>query len=146
MLTLLAGCEEGPSAERPLQDHGEAPADALGAAVHAWGAETVARMEPREYLRGSLRRHHVSDHAQVLLGSHCYTFLGVAADGVSDLELILLDPAGTPLLRDTEEGTRAALGLREQVCPEEPGSYLLRVRAFEGEGDYAIRVYEYPLI
>jgi hypothetical protein len=144
-LSLFA-CQDAPNAERPLQDHGEAPADPIGASVHAWGVEAIPRMAPTEYLRGEVRPHEVADHPQVLLGSHCYTFLAESGDGIDDLNLVLLDPSGTPLLTDSDEGKRAALGLRQQICPDHPGSYVLRVRAFRGAGEFVVRVYEYSMI
>lgn len=146
----MAGCGERVPNERPPADHGPAPnaaEDPLGATLHGWGQEVIPRHEPEGIvLRGRLRRGEVEDHPVVLIGTHCYTFLGVASDGVQDLDLLLLDPNGAAVMHDTDEGQRASLGVREQVCPATPGAYEIRVRVFSGEGEYAVRMYKYQVI
>lgn len=137
-------------AERPPADHGERPdptTDALGAALHDWGKEALPRMAPDPIvMRGELRRGEVQEHVVVLLGTHCYTFLGVADDGVTELDLLLVNPAGSVVFQDVDEGRRATLGLHQQICPDGPAQFEIRVRVFAGEGSYAVKTYGYQVI
>lgn len=150
LLALVPACEERVPNERPLADHGPAPdpaVDPLGARLHAMGQRLIPRHEPEGgVLRGRLRQGEIEDHPVVLVGTHCYAVLGVASEGVQDLDLLLLDPNGAAVMHDTDEGQEASMGVREQICPATPGSFKVRVRAFRGEGDYAIRVFRYQVI
>ncbi|MCB9621724.1 MAG: hypothetical protein H6721_08830 [Sandaracinus sp.] len=151
--SLAFGCgtdgERG-RAERPLADHGERPdpaSDPLGAQLHEWGKEALPRMTPEPMvMRGELSRGQVQEHAVVLLGTHCYTFLGVAGADVRELDLLLVNPNGSVVFQDVDEGRRATLGLHEQICPDAAAQFEVRVRVFEGEGEYAVKVYGYQVI
>ncbi|MBX3247082.1 MAG: hypothetical protein KF901_07870 [Myxococcales bacterium] len=152
-LTLLAvatfaSCDDDADAytrtERPHIDHGPTPSDPLAAEVHAWGADALPRMTPEPLeMSGTLRTNEVQDHLVVLLGTHCYTFLAVGGEGVRELELRLVDPAGVVAFYDSDAGRRASLGLREQICPDAPGAFQLRVRVFDGAGPYVAKAYGY---
>ncbi len=136
---------------RPLADHGAVPADALGAELHAWAKEAIPRHEVEGgpdgvYWRGELRTGQVEDHAVILVGTHCYSFLAVGQDTITDLDLILIDPNGAAIMHDADDGKRAAVGISERVCPFNPGAYEIRVRVFAGEGEYVLRVYKYQII
>ncbi|HJL05477.1 MAG TPA: hypothetical protein RMH85_30165 [Polyangiaceae bacterium LLY-WYZ-15_(1-7)] len=154
LLAPLAACEEGEEtrsrAERPPADHGPVPdaaEDPLGHALHGFGKELLPRMAPEgTVLRGRLRRGEVEDHPAILLGTHCYAILGVGGEGVTDLDVLLIDPVGAAIMHDTDTGPRATLGVREQICPAQAGQFEIRVRVFEGEGDYAVRLYSYQVI
>ena len=80
-------------------------------------------------------------HPEVLLGTHCYVVVGVASEGLEELSLSILDPGGAPILQSPTRGEEVTIGLRDALCPIEPGIYKIRARAYRGEGDYAIRVY-----
>ena len=146
---LAMGCGEPVPKERPPADHGEEPSasDPLGARVWAIGRERVPRMELEGSRRtGTLRRGEIEDHLTVLVGTHCYAFIAVGDSDVRDIDLILIDPDGAPIMHDTDQGREATLGVREQICPERPGSYEIRVRMFAGGGDYALQAYKFQVI
>ncbi|MAQ14491.1 MAG: hypothetical protein CMN30_06805 [Sandaracinus sp.] len=145
---LALGCEtEEPEVVPPADpvDHGEAPdpgTDPLGARIHAIGLERLQRYTPGEAVhRGELRRGQALAHPEVLLGTHCYVVVGVASEGLEELSLSILDPGGAPILQSPTRGEEVTIGLRDALCPIEPGIYKIRARAYRGEGDYAIRVY-----
>ncbi len=137
-------------AERPPADHGPRPdptTDALGAALHDWGKEALPRMAPEPIeIRGELGQGEVQEHVVVLLGTHCYTFLGLADEGVTELDLLLVNPAGSVVFQDVDEGRRASLGLNEQICPDGAAQFEVRVRVFSGEGNYVVKAYGYQVI
>ena len=143
-LVGLQGCdasEKAPSQEPPV-DHGEAPTDPLGARVHAIGLERVGRYTPAEIMhRGELDHGQVSQHPEVLLGTHCYVVIAVGDDSLRELAITVLDPTGAPVLQDPTRGPEAIVGLRSALCPPTPGEYKIRLRAYAGEGGYAVRVY-----
>lgn len=150
----LGGCgpEEDLAARtealQPPPDHGEVPDDALGAAVHALGLEKARRYAPHEagVLRGNLRRGRVQEHPVVLLGTHCYVVVGAGDEGVEDLDLVLVNPAGQAVLHDAEAGRESWLGVSDAICPNEPGLFRVRARMFRGGGEYALRVYGRSMI
>jgi hypothetical protein len=155
LLAILAivGCgtngERG-RAERPPADHGPRPdpaSDPIGVEVHDWGKEALPRMTPEPVeIRGELGAGEVQEYPVVLLGTHCYSFLGVAGDGVTELDLLLVNPNGSVVFHDVDEGRRAALGLREQICPDGAAQFEVRVRVFAGEGPFVVKVYGYQVI
>lgn len=149
-LILACGCGEPVPKERPLADHGEAPdeaTDPLGARVYAMGREQVPRMELEGTRRtGTLRRGEIEDHLMVLVGTHCYAFIAAGDSDVRDIDILLVDPNGTPVMHDTDQGREATLGVRERICPQRPGSYEVRVRMFTGGGDYALQAYKFQVI
>jgi len=150
VLLLLLGfaCDEAEVVEeRPPPDHGEVPSDPLGARLHALGLERVRRLAPEGMIRrGTLRAGEVEEHTHVLLGTHCYSMIAVGSEGVEELDLVLRDPAGAPVMHDTDDGDVATLGITTSVCPMEPGMYSIRVRMFRGEGDYAMKVWSHQII
>lgn len=148
LLTLLLGCEqEAPEVVPPADpiDHGEAPdpeSDPLGARIHAIGLERVERYEPSEIIhRGTLRHGQARAHPEVMLGTYCYVVLGVSDEALTELSLTVLDPGGAPLLQSPSRGREVSVGLRDALCPVEPGVYKIRARSYAGTGDYAIRLY-----
>jgi hypothetical protein len=142
------GCDQEPPEEVPAADpadHGEAPdpdEDPLGARIHAIGLDRIERYEPSEVVhRGSLRAGQVRNHPEVMLGTSCYVVIGVSEDSLEELSLSILDPGGAPILQSPARGTEVTIGLRDALCPVEPGVYKIRARSYKGDGDYAIRVY-----
>ena len=150
LFLLSLACEERVPTERPLADHGPVPdpsEDPLGARLYALGKELIPRHEPvGVVLRGTLRQGEVEDHPVVLVGTHCYAAVGVGSEGVEDLDLLLIDPNGAAVMHDSDQGAEATIGVREQICPATPGMFEVRVRMFRGEGDYAVRVYQYQVL
>ena len=137
-------------AERPPADHGTRPdptSEPLAAQVYDWGKEALPRMAPEPtVIRGELSAGQVQEHPIVLLGTHCYTLLGVAGSEVEELDLLLVNPAGSVVFQDVDEGRRATLGLHEQICPDGAGQFEVRVRVFAGEGSYVVKLYGYQVI
>jgi len=148
LVAALVACEqEAPEVVPPASpvDHGEAPdpeTDPLGARIHALGLERVERYEPSEIVhRGSLRHGQARAHPEVLVGTYCYVVVAVSDDSLTELSVTVLDPGGAPLLQSPERGREVTVGLRDALCPVEPGVYKIRARSYAGDGEYAIRLY-----
>jgi len=148
LLTGVLGCEqEAPEVVPPADpiDHGEAPdpeADPLGARIHAIGLDRVERYEPSEGVhRGTLRHGQARAHPEVMLGTYCYVAIAVSDEALTELSLTVLDPAGAPILQSPSRGREVTVGLRDALCPVQPGVYKIRARSYAGSGDYAIRLY-----
>jgi len=152
---LLSGCSDeeraATLAERAAEvsssrvDHGPGPdpaTDPLGARLHARVIERASlHEEVGEPLRGTLREGRIATHPLLLVGTWCYLILAEAAPSVEELDLVLIDEQGAPILRDDEQGHEASLGLTHPVCPYEPGMHRLQVKATRGEGEYVVRVF-----
>lgn len=148
LLLVIAACEqEAPEVVPPAEpvSHGEAPdpeTDPLGARIHAIGLDRVERYEPSEVVhRGTLRHGQAAAHPEVLVGTYCYVVVGVSDESLTELSLTVLDPSGAPLLQSPSRGREVTVGLRDALCPVEPGIYKIRARSYAGDGDYAIRLY-----
>ncbi len=76
--------------------------------------------------------------------SRCLRVGAAAGPGVTEIELILLDPAGRPLAQDVITGAVALIGLDGPVCASEPGPHRLRVRARGRDEEVAIQVWRAP--
>lgn len=151
MMFSLAACEERVLEGPPPADHGEAPnaeEDPLGARMHAFGYERAPAYEPEEgtFYRGSLREGQVEDYPVTLIGTRCYVAAAVGADTIQALDMTIVDPNGSPLIRDEDEGREVVLGLRNSLCPGVPGVYRIRVRVSEGSGDYVVRLYGHNIL
>lgn len=149
LIALLAACEQdAPEVVPPADpiDHGEAPdpaSDPLGARIHALGLERVERYEPSEVIhRGTLNHGQARAHPEVMLGTYCYVVVAVSDESLTELSLTVLDPGGAPLLQSPTRGREVMVGLRDALCPVEPGIYKIRARSYAGDGDYAIRLYQ----
>lgn len=147
------GCseqEEPRRLELPEPDHGPAPdatEDPLGARLHAFGLEHARTLTPDEIIvRGELRQGEVESSPHMLLGTHCYSFVAVGSEGVEDLDVLLVDPAGAPVMHDEDQSRDATIGLAQSICPIEPGMYRVRVRMFRGSGSYALKGFSHQII
>lgn len=69
-----------------------------------------------------------------LTGGTCYTILGLGMAGASNVDLVVLDSAGTEVAHDTSSDTHAAV----QYCPSYPGDYVVAVRMTRGSGGYIL--------
>lgn len=151
ILLSLTACEERTLEGPPPADHGEAPdaeEDPLGARMHAFGFERAPVYEPEDgtFFRGNLRRGQVEDYPVTLIGTRCYVAAAVGEDSIESLDMTMVDPNGSPLLRDEDEGNEVLLGLRNSLCPAVPGVYRIRVRVTEGSGDFVVRLYGHDVI
>jgi hypothetical protein len=93
-------------------------------------------------IHGTLRQGTRSDHLLVLRGAHCYRVLAVAADGVSDLDLLLFDPNGVQVQQDPAQDRFPTLGMQTEICPVVGGAYRLQAVMYKGSGAFAARAYE----
>ncbi len=144
-LLLSSGCTEPPPEPPPrppltLENGPEAPAErvVLLAEQHAAHAEPAEDMGP---YAGTLARGQIQDHPLVLIGTRCYVAIASGSEGVTDLDLSLIDQNGVPVAQDGEASRDAVIGARTPICPVQPEQYRLRVRMFRGEGDYAVSLF-----
>ncbi|MBK8172413.1 MAG: PPC domain-containing protein [Sandaracinaceae bacterium] len=71
---------------------------------------------------------------QHLEAGQCYTYVGLGGGGVDDLDVRVLDDAGTEIGRDGTRDRQAAA----QACPDTTGDYQLVIHMQEGSGDYTV--------
>lgn len=64
----------------------------------------------------------------------CHTFVALGTSQVRDLDVRIVDEAGTELGRDTTHDRQAAA----QVCPDASGTYQVIVRMAAGQGGYTL--------
>lgn len=69
-----------------------------------------------------------------LTGGTCYTILGLGTGGASNLDIVILDAAGTEVAHDTSTDSQAAV----QYCPSYAGEYTVTVRMARGSGGYIL--------
>lgn len=62
----------------------------------------------------------------------CYTLVALGTDGVSDLDVVVRDPAGNELSRDRTQDAQAAA----QFCPPFAGDFQMIVRMVRGNGGW----------
>ncbi len=75
-----------------------------------------------------------------LAANQCYAFASLAGRGARDTDVSIIDGEGTQLARDTRSDRDATV----EFCPPTPGSYLLRVRLYEGEGPVFVAGWSRP--
>jgi hypothetical protein len=93
-------------------------------------------------IRGQLREGERSDHLLVLRGGFCYRVLGVAGDGVEDLDLLLFDSNGVEAQQDPGQDRFPALGVQSAICPGSAGAFRLQVWMYKGSGAFIAGVYK----
>jgi len=91
--------------------------------------------------RGTLNTGQHQDYQAVLQSDRCFKIIGVGGAGVTDLDLFLFDPQGTQMQEDTATDAYPVLGLNHAICPDLAGSYRVRVRMFEGGGEFGVQVF-----
>lgn len=69
---------------------------------------------------------------------YCQTYLAAAADGVSNIDLVLESPSGVKEAADSIMGNVAVIAGH---CPSSPGIYKLTVSMPEDEGEFAVQVF-----
>lgn len=148
-LLLVAGaCDstpEEPASAALRVDRGPGPsptADPVGAALHRQVVEHGLDFEEvATTVGGELDPGQAHTLPLVLIGTYCYRVFAQGGAGVEDLGLVLVDPNGVPMQRDSEVGPSASLGLVDAICPYAAGRYTLEVQAVRGGGAYAFRVF-----
>ena len=68
----------------------------------------------------------------VELGAQCTTLVAMGNDGVRDIDLTLLDPAGNPIARDASHDAQAVV----RACIDAPGTYTMLVHMASGSGEF----------
>lgn len=69
-----------------------------------------------------------------MVGGTCYTVLGLGMGGVANVDVAVLDAAGTEVAHDSSTDTHAAV----QYCPSYAGDYTVVVRMARGSGGYIL--------
>lgn len=64
----------------------------------------------------------------------CYTLVALGSEGVSDLDVVVLDDTGTEVAADHTQAAQAAA----QFCPDVDGEYQVAVRMTHGNGGYVV--------
>ena len=155
LAAVIAGAGCGPStspdkSEGAAQASGEAardlpplprdqpPLQVLPEAAKRFAAGMLEQGKP---ITGKLAQGERSDHLLVLQAGRCYRVVGVAGNGVTDMDLFLYDPAGVQRNQDATQDRYPMLGKPIEVCPVIAGAYRLQVQMYEGGGDFALGVY-----
>ncbi len=86
---------------------------------------------------GSLDAGAVARTAQRLEAGQCYTFVALGGTGVDDLDVRVVDDAGTALGSDATHDPQAAV----RVCPDYAGEYQVVLTMAGGRGDYTLAVW-----
>lgn len=71
---------------------------------------------------------------QHLEAGQCYTYVGLGSSGVEDIDVRVLDDAGTEIGRDGTRDRQAAA----QACPDATGDYQVVVHMQDGSGEYTV--------
>jgi hypothetical protein len=154
LVLVLCGCgaEPDPARKARLDEADEAleislpegaPPAAFDRALERLAKKHANGWEPAgPAIHGDLRQGARSDHLLVLRGAHCYRVLAVAADGVSDLDLLLFDPNGVQVQQDPAQDRFPTLGMQTEICPSVGGAYRLQAVMYKGSGAFAARAYE----
>lgn len=146
-MLLCSACEqasvEAPTPPPAPQAKDPDLEDPLGRAI-AKLADAHARgfTKQEKLMRGTLEARGRQGFLAVLTYGKCYRLLASGGPGVVDLDLVLLDPNGVEILRDTTEEPTAIVSESSPICPEEAGAYRIEARARSGEGPFAIGLYE----
>jgi hypothetical protein len=99
-------------------------------ALHnAFAAMGLAQVGPLQ--QGSLAEGRET-RLNIELGSQCTTLVAMGGQGVRDLDVTLLDPAGKPVAHDTTSEPQAVV----RACVETAGTYTLLVKMKAGAGDF----------
>jgi hypothetical protein len=118
------------------------PNDPIGQQMVLRQAQFAPNMEPSTPIfRGTLTAGAHQDYQAVLQSDRCFKIIGVGGAGVTDLDLFLFDPQGTQMQEDTATDAYPVLGLNHPICPDLAGSYRVRVRMFEGAGEFGVQVF-----
>jgi hypothetical protein len=118
------------------------PNDPIGQQMALRQGQFAQNMEPSTPIfRGSLTAGAHQDYQAVLQSDRCFKIIGVGGAGVTDLDLFLFDPQETQVQQDTATDAYPVLGLNHSICPDLAGSYRVRVRVFEGAGEFGVQVF-----
>jgi hypothetical protein len=75
-----------------------------------------------------------------LSAGRCYVAMARGGEGLTDIDLVLLDPDGAEVARDLDRDAEPDV----ELCPDDGGRYAVIARAFEGAGALGVLVLEGP--
>lgn len=87
-----------------------------------------------EINEGSISQGEVRFVTTHLRAGDCYTIVAFGADGVSDIDVEIMDDAGEAVATDNTTDNQAAA----QYCPDVDGDFQIAVRMEAGGGDYVL--------
>ncbi len=135
-----------PRAEPDRGDGWPRQGDKLTAALREEAFRVAPGMVPEgPVLTGTLPEGRWVREQVLLRMGRCYRIVALAAEGVEDLDLMLVDPGGEPVAHDGSVGRAAALGADGSICLADSGLFQLRLKAFSGSGSYRARLMRRPL-
>lgn len=154
-----AGCGEPPSSSAAQQivatDEGAGDPNGPEAAEPiAASLDEMLALKAKKYakdwkiegpaIHGELREGGHSDHLLVMRGGFCYRVVGVAAEGVEDLDLLLFDSNGVQMQQDPAQDRFPVLGQHSEICPTASAQYRLQAVMYKGSGAFVLGVYKTP--
>lgn len=118
------------------------PTDALEQAVYDAALSIRRGMGADDaYQHGTLEERVPVEQTVFLERARCYRFVAAGAPSITELDLTIADGNAVIVQSDSREGNVAMVGGDEAVCPQEPATYRVTLRATRGAGAYAMRVY-----
>lgn len=122
-----------------------ATANEIEAQVATLGKAHASGFEPAGPLwTGELKGRGGLSHMLMLNYGRCYRILAAGSEGISDLDIALLDSNDVERLRDQTANRYPAIGLSPELCPQHSGLHRVEIRAFKGRGRYAMQAYRSP--
>lgn len=92
--------------------------------------------------RGALSQGQEERFQATLNAGNCYRVIGVGGQGISDLDLFIIDQNGNAIAQDTATDNFPVLGLgSDMVCPQWTGTFYIRALAYSGSGDYGLQLF-----
>ena len=107
----------------------------LHANMQARGYESYGETHRGELQQGQTREFDIQ-----VEGGKCYAILGVGANSVRNLDLILHGPDGSAIDRDMADDARPIV----RVCTQNSGAYRMQVKMSEGSGAFVYHAYRWP--
>jgi hypothetical protein len=104
-----------------------------------YGQYGKKRLPKSDVLKGNLTTAKEQTIKIRLEADHCYTVIAAGSPSVRNLDLVLVDPDGRELLRDT---TRTSFPvLHTDPCIRATGDYALKVKMFSGYGQFGLQLF-----
>lgn len=124
----------------PMADVGPEPgsADAPGTlAALGRELEALGYRAQGEVMTGRLPQRQGDARNVRLAAGRCYAIAAAGGPGVGDLDLFVRAPGSETVERDVARDRDAVV----RVCSEDDAEHMVQVRMYEGEGDWALRVF-----
>jgi hypothetical protein len=144
LVLALAGCDGYEPPPAP-PDPDPMPADPLEARIRQRAPTDAPYMQRREDARHfTIAEGQSASFALIVAGGLCYKVLAQADEGVSELDMMLYREDGVLVQEDTTHGSGAVLGTAQPICPQDPASLRVELRAVHGHGAVAAQLYVSP--